>query len=90
MSNVISKQELTDYLTRLITEKGRDVEADLNREGHIGLCYQNLIEFIEGNCSESERSAIYHTLTMIDFKNGDVFHYLDHLVSGMLATIGMD
>lgn len=84
----MNAQELSKYIETLISEKGRDVDACLGIPGHINLCYRNLIEFIEGNSSVSIRSTIYDTLTKIDFANGDVFHYLDHLVSGMLAAIG--
>lgn len=87
MSAAASSKEMTTYLTTLISEKGRDIEADLNIDGHIGLSYQNLVEFI-ANTSPEDQAKIRNTLVMIDFKGGDVFHFLDHLVKGMLVSMG--
>jgi len=80
-------QSIREYLTALITEKGKSVHAELEIEGHIGLCYENLIEFVEQVPKEMQES-IRAMLVKIDFKNGDVFHYLDHLVQGMLKASG--
>lgn len=87
MSAAASSKEMTTYLTTLIAEKGRDIEADLKIDGHIGLSYQNLVEFIAGTSPEMQ-AKIRKTLVMIDFKAGDVFDYLDFLVKGMLESVG--
>lgn len=81
--------EMATYLTALISEKGRSVEAALPIEGHIDLSYQNLIEFID-QVEPATQKQIRDTLVMIDFKNGDVFHYLDFLVQGMIKARGLD
>lgn len=81
--------EMATYLTALISEKGRSVEAALPVEGHINLSYQNLIEFIDQMPAPVQKQ-IRDTLVMIDFKNGDVFHYLDFLVQGMIKAQGLD
>ena len=74
------------YLTNLITEKGKNIESDMNINGHIGLTWEMLIEFI---CSMKQyHKQIRMTLVKIDFMNGDVFHYLNHLTQGMLKSIG--
>lgn len=85
----MNAEKFSQYLLTLIAEKGRDVDADLGRPGQINLCYRNLIEFIEANASQPMRNAIYDTLVKIDVANGDVFHYLDHLVTGMIAAMGV-
>ena len=82
----IQNTPLDTYLRTLINEKGGDVEKDLNRPGHIGLCYDNLIEFIM-QMPASIQQDIRDTLVMIDYKNGDVFHYLNHLVDGMIDAL---
>ncbi|WP_417459085.1 hypothetical protein [Kordiimonas sp.] len=74
------------YLENLITEKGVELEDCIDVEGHFGLTYQMLIDFI---CEVREYHAtIRSTLVKIDFCNGDVFHYLKHLAEGMVAACG--
>ena len=74
------------YLTNLIEEKGRSTSDDLNIDGHIGLTYDVLIEFI---CNHKEfHKTIRSVLVKIDFNNGDVFHYLLHLAKGMIKAAG--
>jgi hypothetical protein len=70
------------YLTTLIEEKGGDLDHEITIDGHYGLTYRVLIDFIEQAAPET-RQKIRKTLVMIDFKNGDVFHYLDYLAHGM-------
>ena len=53
--------------------------------GHIGLTYEMLIEFIES--MPDYHKEIRTMLVQIDFLNGDVFHYLNHLAEGMVASI---
>lgn len=75
--------KISKYLTTLINEKGRNLDDEINIEGHFGLTYQMLIDFIQVHSSYHQR--IKDTIVTIDFKNGDVFHYLDHLAAGMVA-----
>ena len=74
------------YLTNLIEEKGKSLDTEIKIEGHFGLTYQMLVDFI---CE----AKVYHTqirtmLVKIDFHNGDVFHYLNHLAVGMVKALG--
>ena len=74
------------YLTNLITEKGRSLESEIELDGHVGLTYQMLVDFI---CEAREyHSQIRSMLVRIDFANGDVFHYLNHLAEGMVKSLG--
>ncbi len=82
----MATQTISAYLRTLISEKGREPDAVLNVEGHFGLTYNHLIEFIE-NQDQSIKSQIKDTLVKIDFQNGNVFHFLDHLVQGMIKSI---
>ncbi|MBD80205.1 MAG: hypothetical protein CL840_14925 [Crocinitomicaceae bacterium] len=84
------KQSISQYLEALITEKGRDIDADLNKPGHIGLTYRNLIEFIENEAAEHDQATIRKNLVAMDFANADVFHFLDHLVDGMIKAQNLD
>ena len=74
------------YLENLITEKGVSLESEIKIDGHIGLTYQMLVDYIVE--MKPYHKEIRKTLVMIDFKNGDVFHYLDYLTKGMLKACG--
>ena len=76
------------YLTRLIEEKGRDLDDEINLDGHIGLTYRMLVDYIHE--AKTYHKKIKWTLVMIDFKNGDVFHYLDFLAEGMVEALGLN
>ena len=73
------------YIATLIEEKGRSVDDTIDLDGHFGLTYQMLIDFI--HVHSSYHKHIKDTLVMIDFKNGDVFHYLDYLAAGMVNSV---
>jgi uncharacterized protein YueI len=77
---------MKNYLTTLIEEKGKSTEATINLEGHFGLTYQMLIDYIEQ--AKAYHSEIKNTLVKIDFLNGDIFHYLDFLAKGMVEALG--
>lgn len=74
------------YLITLIEEKGKSIDDEIQIEGHIGLTYEMLIDFIEEQ--KQYHKQIKDTLIKIDFKNGDVFHYLNHLANGMVKSLG--
>ena len=74
------------YLKNLIEEKGVDLDTCINLDGHFGLTYQMLIDFIMTMPRYHE--TIRTTLVKIDFLNGDVFHYLRHLAKGVVASVG--
>lgn len=76
------------YLTNLITEKGRELDDEIQIEGHIGLTWEMLIDFICQPELSGHHKAIRDTLVKIDFLNGDVLHYLTHLAKGMVAAVG--
>lgn len=72
------------YLKNLITEKGTDLDTVIEIDGHFGVTYQMLIDFIVS--VPEYHATIRRTLVKIDFKNGDVFHYLNHLAHGMVQA----
>jgi len=74
------------YLETLITEKGRDLDEWLRVDaGHINLTWHNVIEFI-CNLDLKTQAEIRNKLVLIDFKNGDVFHFLNYILDGMLKV----
>ena len=76
---------MKNYLTTLIEEKGRELTDTIKLEGHIGLTYQMLVDFIE--TMPEYHAQIRQTLVKIDFLNGDVFDFLNHLAEGMVASV---
>lgn len=80
------KTEIRVYLENLITKKGRDINEEITLDGVYGLTWVELLDFIDG--MPAYHADIRRTLVMIDFKNGDVFHYLTHLAEGMVKALG--
>lgn len=74
------------YLTNLIEEKGKSLDTEISIDGHIGLTYEMLVDFIVE--AKPYHKQIRTTLVKIDFHNGDVFHYLQHLAEGMVKSLG--
>lgn len=79
-----NKSNISQYLETLISEKGRDIDDDLDIEGNV--TYRHLIDFIDNIALDEQKTQIKENLVNIDFRNGNVFHYLDHLVAGMLKA----
>lgn len=80
------REQIRNYLINLIEEKGVEIEATINIDGHIGLTWLMLIDFID--TVPEYHDEIRKTLVSIDFQNGDVFHYLKHLATGMVKSLG--
>ncbi len=79
------------YLIALLTEKGitKSIQNEMMIEGHFGLTYDMQIRFI---CSAPKNviKQIRDTFVKIDFKQGDVKHYWNHLTEGMLKHQGYE
>lgn len=76
------------YLKNLIEEKGVDLEdtiTELEEIDHFGVTYKMLVDFI-ANLPQHIKSEIRDKLVYIDFKNGDVFHYLKFIAVGMVTV----
>ena len=76
---------MKNYLTTLIEEKGKSLDSTINLDGHFGLTYGMLVDFIES--MEMYHEQIKTTLVKIDFINGDIFDYLNHLALGMVESV---
>ena len=53
-------------------------------EGHFGITYQMLVDYIVS--AKPYHKQIRATLVKIDFLNGDIFDYLNHLANGMVQA----
>ena len=81
---------MRNYLEALITEKGRELDQEIeiviDGTSHFGITYETLVEYVAA--AHEYHQQIRNMLVKIDFKNGDVFHYLDFLAKGMIAAQG--
>ncbi len=83
---------MREYLKNLIEEKGKDLNNEitcLEEIGHFGVTYKMLIDFMVKLPRHLKRQA-RNTLVYIDFKDGDVFHYLHFLAKGMVTITAED
>lgn len=79
------------YLVNLLSEKGiigdtRDPLPLFQESNFIGFNYESLISFI---CAQPipVQNQIRNTFVTIDFKNGDVAHFLKHLEKGYFLAM---
>jgi len=84
--NPKGNETMRNYLQTLIKEKGIELESEITLDGHIGVTWQMLVDFIVE--AKEYHGEIRNTLVTIDFKNGDIFDYLTHLARGMVASVG--
>ena len=78
--------EFNEWLDTLIEEKGLDIEHTFEVEGpEWGTNWIPLGCVIESikSAPKNERAKIKDTLVLIDFKNGDVMHFFNHLAGAI-------
>ena len=78
-------KKFNNWLDTFLSEKGIDLDQPINVEGESGLNFmtvENIVEFMKVT-SSGEQKAIKNTFVMIDFKNGDVLHFIKHLAQGV-------
>lgn len=80
--------DIKKYLTKIITEKSVSIDSPIKIEGQHGLNWSHLIDFID--TMTPFHSEIKDTLVKIDFHNGDIFKYLNHLAKAMIKAKGLD
>ena len=76
----------TKWLDTLIEEKGIDLERNIEVDGPSGLNIMPLSMVIDAikATGSNEQAQIKNTLVRIDFANGDICHFFNHL-AGALA-----
>lgn len=77
---------MKSFIEKMLEEKGIDIEQDIELEGHIGLTVQMVIDFA---CSmpKAVQAQVRNTLSRIDFMNGDVMHFINHMAKGMVESV---
>lgn len=75
------------WLDVFLDEKGiEDITFEIEHDGMMHFIEQEvLIEFIKSVPNEMKKK-IKDTFVMIDFKNGDCVHFLNHLAKGMVVA----
>lgn len=81
----MAQKSITVYLKNLIEEKGRSVDDSVIIDGHFGITWQHLIDFVD-QMPQDITDPIRYNLIEIDFKNGNVFDYLQYLAESMAKT----
>ena len=74
------------YLKKLITEKGVDLDTVMTIEGHFGITYRMLINYIHQ--AKGCHKKVKKNFIEIDFRNGNVFHYFNYLAKCMSMSVG--
>ncbi len=78
---------MTTYLETLFTEKGIDLDTDLNIEGNIGMSPRVVLEFIQLRCTNEIRISIESTFRKIDFCNGNIMNFIVYIAKGMTQLV---
>lgn len=86
MANRASMIRMTwPWLDTFLAEKGVELDETIEVEGPSGTNWMPvgvLVEFMK-SAPAREQAQIKDTLVMIDFKNGDVRHFLKHLAAAV-------
>jgi len=74
------------WLDTFLSEKGIDLEDRFTVQGpewgENNMAYQNVVDVMK-QAPAHEQAAIKNMLVKIDFRNGDVRHYLRHLAQAI-------
>ena len=73
------------WIDTFIEEKNINIDHEIEVDGSWGINYIPIACIIEGmkaTCKEEQRK-IKDILVKIDFKNGDVLHFFNHLAKAM-------
>ena len=75
----------TTWINTLVSEKGIDTKRTFEVQGASGTNFMSYEIVLNAmiQASKAERAAIKNMIVMIDFKNGDVCHYLRHLAQAI-------
>jgi hypothetical protein len=82
-------RDIEEYILTLFDEKGYDLSEDI-LDGVYGLNIYAVAEYVTTVARRGEQEEIQKMFTRIDFENGDVFDYLEHLAEGMVKAQGYE
>jgi hypothetical protein len=79
-------RDIEEYILTLFDEKGYDLNEDI-LDGVFGLNIYAVAEYV-ANARGGDQETIYDNFTQIDFANGDVYDFLEHIAEGMVEAQG--
>lgn len=73
------------YLEALFKEKNIELETSIEVQGASGTNFMTLENVVDAivTAPKHEQREIKDILVQIDFKNGDVFHFMKHLAKAL-------
>lgn len=73
------------YLETLLEEKNINLETSLEVRGQSGINFMSIENVVDAIVAapRSEQTKIKNILVQIDFKNGDVLHFIKHLAKAL-------
>ena len=74
---------MKNYLETLLSEKGISTEREIELEGNFGFTIQMVIDYVCKTPKHTQKK-IRDTFVQIDFRNGDVMHYINFLANGIV------
>ena len=86
-------QAFASWLDTFVDEKGLDVDGEIFEIETSDFWGEHMVPLavvIEAakNASPREQAAIKNILVQIDFRNGSVLHFFEHLAKGLVQTWG--
>jgi len=81
-------RDIEEYIITLFDEKGYDLNEDI-LDGVFGLNVYAVAEYV-ANARRRDQETIYDNFTKIDFANGDVYDFLEHIAEGMVKAQGYE
>lgn len=82
------KTSVDRYIERFFEEKELENKTfEIKHRGNTHLIdSETIIDIIKEGVSHGEKKQIADTLIKIDFANGDINHFLEHLATGYVKT----
>lgn len=82
---VNTESDFYHFTKTMIEEKGRELDDEISLPGHFGYTYGMLLKSLDS--MPEYRNQIKSNLSKIDFKNGNIFHFLDYLARGVTGEL---
>jgi len=84
-----NQTKFQSWLETFMNEKEIDLDQsiDFDHEGTFHMMTVGVVVEHMMVASSQEQAQIKNVLVMIDFKNGDVLHFINHLAKGLAANI---
>lgn len=75
-----------EFIKTMIEEKGISLDTEVQEAGEPIITVKSLLDFLQLVPDETKKT-IKETFSKIDFKNGDIMHYIKFIAKGMNNAI---